>query len=135
MENDNDFSQKFINPRRSNKKHSILPTIFTSFISALIGAICAILIYVNLPSDSVSNEIADETTAKETSSTQVENLNLSQVSLTNYSDTAVYAANKVLPSMVSITVEYDINYFGMAQKATATGSGVIISEDRLYINK
>ena len=135
MENENEFSQKFSSPRRSNKNRNILPTIFTSFISALVGAICAILIYVNMPSSQMPVKIDADETAQETSSTQVVNPNLSQVSLANYSDTAIYAANKVLPSMVSISVDYDVNYFGMAQTATATGSGVIISEDRLYPNK
>ena len=53
-----------------------------------------------------------------------------QVSLTNYSDTAIYAANKALPSIVGIEVEYTINtYFGQSQTSKATGSGIIISQD------
>ena len=58
-----------------------------------------------------------------------------QVSLKNYSDTAVYAANKILPSIVGIKIEYNVTsklpIFGtQAQSsATATGSGIIISED------
>ena len=31
-----------------------------------------------------------------------------QVSLKNYSDTAVYAANKILPSIVGIKIEYNV---------------------------
>ena len=61
---------------------------------------------------------------------------VSQTSLSNYSDTAVYAANKILPSIVGITVEYNVNslisMFGnrnQTNTATATGSGIIISED------
>ena len=61
----------------------------------------------------------------------VSNTNL--ISLENYSDTGIYVANKVLPSIVGITVEYTINspYYGytMQSSASATGSGVIISED------
>lgn len=58
-----------------------------------------------------------------------------QVSLSNYSDTAVYAANKILPSIVGIQIEYNVtsmfSIFGGNQSstATATGSGIIISED------
>ena len=63
------------------------------------------------------------------STPQVNNPNLEQVSLSNYSDTAVYAANKVLPSIVSIYVEYDVSYFGRTQTSSGQGSGVIISED------
>ena len=61
---------------------------------------------------------------------------VSQVSLSNYSDTSVYAANKILPSIVGITVEYNVNsmisiFGGQTQTstATATGSGIIISDD------
>ncbi len=58
-----------------------------------------------------------------------------QVSLTEYSDTSIYAANKVMPSIVGIKVEYMVNsnmsFFGNTQSstATATGSGIIISND------
>ena len=59
-----------------------------------------------------------------------------QTSLSDYSDTAVYAANKILPSIVGINIEYQINtnsFFGMngtsTSSATASGSGIIISED------
>ena len=70
-------------------------------------------------------------TSKTNTSTVVEtsNPNLSQVSLTNYSDTAIYAAQKALPSMVSISVEYDVNYMGMKKAVAGSGSGVILSED------
>ena len=55
--------------------------------------------------------------------------------MSNYSDTAVYAANKILPSIVGIKIEYNVtsmfSIFGGVQNssATATGSGIIISED------
>ncbi len=54
------------------------------------------------------------------------------ISLTNYSDTATYAANKVLPSIVGITVEYTVTsnfMFGSSQLASAKGSGIIITTD------
>ena len=60
---------------------------------------------------------------------------VSQVSLSNFSDTSIYAANKVLPSIVGIKVEYNISspisIFGTTQNSTgtATGSGIIISQD------
>ena len=67
---------------------------------------------------------------------------VSQTSLSNYSDTAVFAANKILPSIVGIKVEYNVNspfssfsFFGrndgqqQSSTATASGSGIIISDD------
>lgn len=61
---------------------------------------------------------------------------VSQTSLSNYTDTAVYAANKILPSIVGINVEYSVNSpFSMFGKqsspstASASGSGIIMSDD------
>ena len=61
---------------------------------------------------------------------------VSQVSLSKYSDTSISAANKILPSIVGIQVEYNVNslisIFGTTVKpstSTATGSGIIISDD------
>lgn len=125
MENDNDFFRKFDNAGKPNKK-SISTTILTSFISAIIGAVCASLIFLSIYND---KEAIDTSTANSNNSSSFNNLNLSQVSLENYSDTAIYAANKVLPSMVSISVEYDVNYMGMTRTSSGSGSGVIISED------
>ena len=65
------------------------------------------------------------------------------ISLKNYSDTAVYAANKILPSIVGIEVTYNItsnnsylySIFGYGSgspstsSTTASGSGIIISKD------
>ena len=61
---------------------------------------------------------------------------VTQTSLSDYSDTSIYAANKILPSIVGIKVEYNVNslisMFGRQTKqstATASGSGIIISDD------
>ena len=52
------------------------------------------------------------------------------VTTTDYSNTAISVANKVLPSIVGISVEYTVNsFFGQSSTAQASGSGIIISED------
>ena len=61
------------------------------------------------------------------------------VSLSKYSDTSVYAASKILPSIVGISITYNVTssnpFFGMfgggesTSEAQASGSGIIISED------
>lgn len=59
-------------------------------------------------------------------------INTSLISLTNYSETGTYVAQKVLPSVVGIRVEYSVSsifYRNMTNTATAEGSGIIISED------
>lgn len=123
---ENDFVQKFNYSKNSNKKQ-IATTIVASFVSAVVGGACALGVYVGLnkePAKTIETSKTNTSTVVETS-----NPNLSQVSLTNYSDTAIYAAQKALPSMVSISVEYDVNYMGMKKAVAGSGSGVIISED------
>ena len=132
MENNNDFFQKF-EYSKEPKSHgnNVLSTILVSFVSAIIGAVCAVLIYTNVVANKTEKEVAavDSSSTSSNNSSQTANPNLTQVSLSKYSDTAIYAANKVLPSMVSISVEYQISYFGRTQTASGSGSGIIISED------
>ena len=53
--------------------------------------------------------------------------------IAEYSETSVAVAELVLPSVVGITVTYDVSTFGGTTTASATGSGVIISEDGYII--
>lgn len=123
---ENDFVQKFNYSKKSNKKQ-IATTVVASFVSAVVGGACALGVYVGLNKEPAK---AIETSKTNTSNVvETSNPNLSQVSLTNYSDTAIYAAQKALPSMVSISVEYDVNYMGMKKAVAGSGSGVILSED------
>lgn len=126
MENNNDFVQKF-NYSKKNSNNKLYSLILISFTSAVFGAICALLIYTNIIKSSTpylnTASVAFETEQNQNS------LNMSQISLSAYSDTAVYASNKVLPSMATINVEYEVTYFGRTQTATGSGSGIIISED------
>lgn len=123
---ENDFVQKFNYSKKSNKKQ-IATTVVASFVSAVVGGACALGVYVGLnkePAKTIETSKTNTGSIVETS-----NPNFSQVSLTNYSDTAIYAAQKALPSMVSISVEYDVNYMGMKKAVAGSGSGVILSED------
>lgn len=123
---ENDFVQKFNYSKNSNRKQ-IATTVVASFVSAVVGGACALGVYVGLNKEPAK---AFETSKTNTGSiVETSNPNLSQVSLTNYSDTAIYAAQKALPSMVSISVEYDVNYMGMKKPVAGSGSGVILSED------
>ena len=118
--------QKFNYSKNSNRKQ-IATTVVASFVSAVVGGACALGVYVGLNKEPAK---ALETSKTNTGSiVETSNPNLSQVSLTNYSDTAIYAAQKALPSMVSISVEYDVNYMGMKKPVAGSGSGVILSED------
>lgn len=124
---DNGFVKKFEYSKSSNRK-KVYTTILISFISAIIGGSCALGIYFGFNRAS-GDKVVDTSTSNSKVNYDISDLNLSQVSLSNYSDTAIYAAQKALPSMVSITVEYDVNYMGMKKSAAGAGSGVVISDD------
>ena len=118
------FFQKF-----DEEKGGAKSSFFVPFIAGLLGASLVISICFGVPS--IKNRLfANNSQVTETSSTVTkETTNTSQVSISSYSDTAVYAANKVLPSIVGISISYDVSFWGRTQEAEAAGSGVIISED------
>lgn len=123
---ENDFVQKFNYSKNSNRKQ-IATTVVASFVSAVVGGACALGVYVGLNKEPA--KVLETSKTNTGSIVETSNPNLSQVSLTNYSDTAIYVAQKALPSMVSISVEYDVNYMGMKKAVAGSGSGVILSED------
>jgi len=136
-ENENRF--EVISGRNYNtnyrKSSGFGKTVLVPFISGIAG--CALVIGTCFGVPSIKEKIIGETTVNttiETSTPSGTTTNL--VSLSNYSNTAVFAANKILPSIVGIQVTYtttsnSIFGFGMptTSEATATGSGIIISED------
>ena len=149
---DNNEFFKAVDSKQSNKKAKIgfFKGIFVPFVSGILGTALLIGLCINVPiikekitsyldlsssTEKSKENNAEKSNKKEESkkeeTTAVTNTNL--VSLEEYSETGIYAANKVLPSIVGITVEYTVNtpYYGYAMQATgtATGSGVIISED------
>ena len=107
---------------------------FIPFVSGVLGSAVVIGTCFGVPS--IKNNLLGNTTDTSNSSNNLSTGYVSQTSLSNYSDTAVYAANKILPSIVGIKVEYNVNsmisMFGFQPQtstATASGSGIIISED------
>ena len=126
----NPYNSKKIKNQSSFGKSVLLP-----FFSGVVG--CAVVVGTCFGIPSIRSQILDSNTIVNPSSENSSSSGyVSQVSLENYSDTAVYAANKILPSIVGIKLEYTVNntmlsMFGQpsASTATATGSGIIISED------
>lgn len=105
--------------------------VIVPFVSGVVGAGVVIGTCFGVPSirESLfnSNKVVVNTNQSNTSSS-----NTSLISLSNYSETGVAVAQKVLPSIVGIKVEYSVSsifYRNMAGTATAEGSGIIISED------
>ena len=144
---DNNEFFKTVDSSTSNKRAKVgfFRGIVVPFISGILGTAVVLGVCIGIPN--IKNKIIDSLnisteSSNKTSEISTENpkseetssvVNTNLISLENYSDTAIYTANKVLPSIVGINVEYTINspYFGysMQSSGTATGSGVIISED------
>ena len=129
----------FRNVVNNSSKGSFRSSIFVPFISGVLG--CSLVLGTCFGVPNIREKIVGRSNS--TNSTSYENtgiINPNLVSLSNYSDTAVYASSKILPSIVGISITYDVttsNYFSMfgfgggnsTTQATASGSGIIISED------
>lgn len=136
VQNPENYKNSYNKASKKNKsgfgKNVILP-----FFSGILG--CAVVVGVCFGIPEVKYKLLGTNTSNFStapSNSTSSNGTVSQVALSNYSDTAVYSANKILPSIVGIKVEYTVssNFFmyggGTAKsEATASGSGIIISDD------
>ena len=120
---------------KQSNKSNFGRNVVVPFFSGIVG--CAVVLGTCFGVPSIREQIigsGNSNSSNGSSSTQATGY-VDQVSLSNYSDTAVYAANKILPSIVGIQIEYNVtsmfSIFGSTQSstATATGSGIIISDD------
>ncbi len=109
--------------------------IVVPFVSGLVGAGVVLGVCFGVPNIKQTLFQANQTTTQNaglsnTNTNSSPNTNL--ISLSNYSETGVGVAQKVLPSVVGIKVEYSVSsifYRNMSNTANAEGSGIIISED------
>ena len=124
------------NSSNKHNKEGFGRTVFVPFLSGVAG--CALVLGTCFGIPSIREELIGgsyvQTSTPSTNSSGTNNGTVSQVNLTNYSDTAIYAANKILPSIVGIEIEYTVKssfFFGgqSTSTASASGSGIIISED------
>lgn len=142
-ENENRFEVISSKTSNANFKQSngFGKTILLPFVSGMLG--CALVIGTCFGVPSIKQNILGTSTSIQTSTSSTSETDTNAgtvdfVSLTSYSETAVYAANKILPSIVGIEITYNVTssmfgFFGGGQSststATASGSGIIISED------
>ena len=139
-ENENKFeviSSKVSNANfKKNKGNGFGKTILLPFVSGVVG--CSVVIGTCFGVPSIKEKLIGDDTTVPTSinTTGGSGTTSNLVSLSNYSNTAVFAANKILPSIVGIEVTFKAtsnSFFSFGQpvtsNATATGSGIIISED------
>ena len=138
VQNPNTYKTIYQDETTKKSKTGFGKSILLPFLSGIVG--CSVVLGTCFGIPSIRSKILNETSSY--TKTNPNNSNsqnagyVSQTSLSNYSDTSVYAANKILPSIVGIEVEYNVNslisMFGrqsQSSTATASGSGIIISED------
>ena len=130
MSENEDLYKKFSYGEKG--KNSIKSSIVIPFVSGVVGASLVLGIFFGMPNlrNNLKNNNATQTNTNIQNNSNNGTVNF--VSLQNYSDTATYAANKVLPSIVGIKVEYTVtsNFMQrMSQIGSAEGSGVIMSSD------
>ena len=122
---------------KSQHKSSFGKNVVLPFFSGVVG--CALVFGICFGIPEVKSKIIGDTnfsfSNSHNNSTSSDGT-VSQVDLNKYSDTSVYAANKILPSIVGIKVEYTVssNFYSFNGKASssaaqASGSGIIISDD------
>ena len=112
-------------------------SVLLPFFSGIVG--CSLVIGTCFGVPSIKEKLVEKNSSNstvQTSTSTAEGTSTNLISLSNYSNTAVFAANKILPSIVGIEVTYTAtsnSIFGFGSPststATATGSGIIISED------
>ena len=130
--NSQSFKKSNKKDEKKKSKNGFGKSVVLPFFSGILGATLAVGICFNVPSIKSSlinsNKVATSQTSQ---STNYNTINNQMVSLSSFSDTGVAVAQKVLPSVVGITVKYSVNsIFATSQTtATAEGSGVIISSD------
>lgn len=120
---------------KERKSYDFGKNVGIPFLSGILGAGIVIGTCFGIPS--VKQNLLGQTT--KTVNTSIQNssgtVNTTQISLEDYSNTGVGVANKVLPSVVGIEVTYTVNsmFFNQSGTASASGSGIIVSEDGYII--
>lgn len=137
-------SSNLNNKEKCKSKFSFSKNIFIPFLSGALGCSLVFGICFGVPQVKeklfngtilYQNKSTETTSSLSTNNIASGNNSASQISLNSYSDTAVYAAEKILPSIVGIEITYTVtssySFYGQPAQstATATGSGIIISED------
>lgn len=112
------------------------------FVSGILGASLVIGVSFGVPQikekligsadTTAPTSVSQVETNTNTSSQTISNTtnNSALISLASYSEATAAIAKKVQPSIVGIQVEYSVNsFFNYGSTASASGSGIIISED------
>lgn len=131
--------KEFRNSEKKSKSSSsgFGKTVILPFFCGVLGTVLVIGTCISVPSikENIVKQLVtitnNNTSTNDENSSDATNINTQLISLQGYSDTGIGVAKKVQPSIVAITVEYSVNsiFNRTPSKATARGSGIIISED------
>ena len=137
---DNNFKNVFEENYERRNSYGFKNKVVVPFVSGVLG--CSLVIGTCFGIPQIKSKILGTTTPTSSSASSLSDTHAGTVdfvSLASYSDTAVYASNKILPSIVGIEVTYNVtqnsmfSFFGnnstTTSEAKASGSGIIISED------
>lgn len=140
--NDNEFKTiKMSNYSSSNfdeskDRKNTGSNLFSSFCCGTLGASLVIGTCFGVPSIREKLFSVEETSSASSFSSETTNSGyVTSVALSDFSDTAVFASNTILPSIVGIQVEFSVesnlSFFNTPTSSTsvASGSGIIISDD------
>ena len=131
--NDNEFNyssnNSFKKAKPQKKSCGFGRGVFVPFVSGVLGATLVIGTCFGVPQikNTLLSEVSNTNSSVVTSEPRTYSNTL--IDLSDYSDTAVAVAQKVLPSVVGITVTYSVNSIFGQTTGSATGSGIIISND------
>ena len=120
MEENNENSKKFktvqdpnaykkvLKKEKNNNNYGFGRNFLLPFFSGILG--CTLVVGTCFGVPSIKSKLLSNTSnISNTNSSSQNSGYVSQTSLSNYSDTSIYAANKILPSIVGIKVEYNVN--------------------------
>ena len=108
-QNPSTYKTVYQNSKKEKVKVGFGKSVLLPFFSGIVG--CAVVVGTCFGVPSIRSHIlgTNSNISGSNSSSSENSGYVSQTSLSNYSDTSVYAANKILPSIVGIKVEYNVN--------------------------
>ena len=132
MNDENNFNysddSSFVRTTSRKSSNGLGKTILVPFLSGVVGASLVVGTCFGVPA--VKSKLLNAPTNNTSISQPSDGTSEKVVNIANYSETSIEVAEKVLPSVVGITVSYQVStIFGGSSTGEATGSGIIISED------
>lgn len=127
-ENFNNTTYKTISDDSAKKGNSFLKSVIIPFGCSALATFLVIGCCFGVPS--IKSKLIGTNNSSNSGISITKGAVDNTVSNKDYSNTSISVANKVLPSIVGISVKYNVNnVFGRSSSAEASGSGIIVSND------